>query len=309
MQLRHPDGTVHFSDVKLFSRSAAHYRHAVTHPREPSRPMRIGTIVDRLIFGGDVPVCPLDERRGNVWECFCELAQGFTPIVYPGATRQGKAWKDFAETHKGTRLYTQREFDEAFDLVAALPAGRTYQPSEFVTWSELGEAEPMAEALRGSPLAMRYLEGRHQVALEWESQGVRCSTRGIDCVGFGFISDLKVTQTTEPFHWCHQARRMLWHAQLAWYAEGCRAHGIDTHHGLFLVGVESSAPYPVTVLRLTERAAEEGARCCHSWLEQLRACEASGDWPAYAQSVVDFDIEPAFELTGVEDEAPVELCG
>ena len=248
--LRHPDGCVHFSDLKQFARSAAHYRHAVANPRESTRVMRIGTLVDRLVFGGELP-----------------------PIWY-GEKRQGNEWKAFALRHAGKDICTQAELDEA---------------------------RPIAAAVKEDPLAQEYLAGSPQVPLRWTMMGVECATRGVDLVGAGFIVDLKVTATTEPERWKWHARRMLYLAQLAFYREGCRQMGIDTSKGLFLCGVEAAAPHPVTVLRLSERALAEGEKCIHLWLEQLRACEASGKWPGYCQSVIELDTDGDVELVGLED--------
>lgn len=202
------------------------------------------------------------------------LLGGKAPPVFEG-DRRGKEWKAFEAAHAGQEIVTRAEFDDA---------------------------EPIAVAALADPLARQYLAGQHQVRLEWEMLGVRCSTRGVDCVGDGWISDLKITSTTEPSRWIWHARRMHWHAQLAWYAAGCAANNIDTSRGLFLVGVEAAPPHPVTVLRLSPRALEEGQRCCHLWLEQLRACEATGMWPGYAQSVCDLDFEEPVQLLGLVDE-------
>ncbi len=303
--VRASDGCVHFSELKFFALSPLHDRHAVTRPRVATRAMRIGTIVDRLVFGGDVPVYPGDERRGTTWELFVLLAGGGTPITYEGE-RRGKAWKDFQAANPGARIFTRREVDGAAALVAQLAGGRTYHADDFVTWKELAEAEPIAEALKRDPLAQEYLAGRHQVPLAWDAMGVRCATGGVDVVGDGWISDLKVTQTTQPDRLAfHAQSRMLWHAQLAWYDEGCRANGIDTSKGLFLVGVEATAPHPVTVLRLSERALEQGRKACHLWLEQLRVCEASDRWPGYVQSVVELAVDVEIDRPGLEPDDEV----
>lgn len=301
--LRGADGCVHFSELKQLARSPAHYRHAILTPRVTTPAIRRGLIVDRLIFEqGDCPIYPGDDRRGNAWDAFTELAAGRELLVYPGE-RRGKAWKDFVEAHPDARIFTQREHDDAAAHVAMLEKGRVYAPDDFVTWKELADAEPIARAVQADPLAMEYLAGQHQVVITWEMMGVRCATRGVDCIGDGWASDLKCSMTTQPDRFEWHARRMLWHAQLAFYAEGCRQNGIDTSKGLFIVGVEATAPHPVTVLRLTPRAVEEGEKSIHLWLEQLRGCEESDAWPGYVQSVVDFDIAQDVELTGLEDDA------
>jgi hypothetical protein len=248
--VRGPLGRVTFSELKAFARSPAHYRHACVTPREPTRAMRIGTLVDRLVFGTKLP---------PIWH---------------GDSRRGKEWQTFASLHAGEEICTQAELDDA---------------------------RPIAAAVLADPVAKARLVGRYQVPLEWELGGVRCTTRGLDVVGAGWIADLKVPHTSEPQRFAWHARSMLWHAQLSWYAEACRLHGIDTSKGLFLIAVESSPPHPVTVHRLTPRAIEDGARAWRLWLEQLQVCDASGVFPGYAQSELHLDTAGDVELVGLSD--------
>jgi len=245
----HADGTVHFSDLKKFAQSPAHYRHSVECPRETSRPMRIGSLVDMALL--------------------TELQ----PLVYEG-DRRGKAWADFRLAHLGQEIYTR---------------------------AELEDAETIITAARRDPLAREYLgldnpERRTQVPLRWTVDGVPRSTRGVDVLIGNKLVDLKVTNSTQPGRFVWHARRSLWHCQLADYAEACAQNGIDVSGGLFLVGIESSAPYPVTVLRMTPGALEAGRRCLASWMEMYRACADAGQWPGYAQSPVDLDVE-MFDLS------------
>jgi hypothetical protein len=173
---------------------------------------------------------------------------------------------------------------------------------------EYDEGIAAAEAVRrrpGNRLALSYLIGRTQVPLRWEMQGVPFSTRGIDVVGDGWITDLKTTQSTEPDRFMYHARNMLWHAQLACYEEACKQNGIDVSKGVFLVGIESKPPNVATVIRLSPEALADGMRCVVAWIEMLKACEANDHWPGYVQCVVDMPgLDEAPELTGAafEDE-------
>jgi hypothetical protein len=57
----------------------------------------------------------------------------------------------------------------------------------------------------------------------------------------------------------------------------------------YIVAVESSAPYPVTVIRVTDKMRNKGARQCRMWFEQLLVCERSGHFPGYVEADVDWD--------------------
>lgn len=263
--------------------------------------MRIGTIVDRMIFGGGGIVVWDGDRRGNVWECFLALSQNREVVVYEADARSGKAWAEFKSSHEpGTPIYLASEMNQASELWLKQDAmhGRT----EVVTRTEWDDSKPIADALRAHPDAVRCLTGRHQVALEWEAMGLELATRGIDCVGHNFITDLKITNSAQPSRLRWHAQRMLWHAQVTFYADACARHDIDTSGGLFLVCAEGTAPYPVTVLQLTEYAIVNGQKLCHSWLERHKACVDSGSWPGYVQGVIDLEVEGDVELEGLADE-------
>ena len=50
------------------------------------------------------------------------------------------------------------------------------------------------------------------------------------------------------------------------------------------MAVETSPPYPVTVLRLTDRALAAGEKLIYAWMERLHVWEKSGEFPAYSQA-------------------------
>jgi hypothetical protein len=83
---------------------------------------------------------------------------------------------------------------------------------------------------------------------------------------------------------------MQYHAQAAMYRRCLREAGLSTVDDCYLVVVENSKPHPVTVLRFTPMALEQGERSLVLWDEQRRACEDANEYPGYAQSVVDLDL-------------------
>lgn len=246
---------VHFSDLRHMKDSPAHFRASVARVWEPTRDMRVGTIVHELVLG------PHKTK----------------PLVkYDGDDRKGNRWKDFFDSWK-----------------------RQCPKCEIVTQKEWDDAEPIAAAVRADPVARRLIDGaRREVDLAWESAGIKCETDGIDLVGVGYLGDLKRTSCTEPEGFSRHAFRNLWHSQMTFYEEGARLCGIDTSKGLYLLGVEPDPPYAVTVLELTEPVIEHGRQSCIKWLEALRVARDNDHWPAYTQSVVNFELPPWM----VEDE-------
>lgn len=66
-------GDVHFSGLKCFSKSAAHYRAYIEHGRKESRPMNVGTIAHSLVLGPHTrrPLVIYEgQRKGKKWETF-----------------------------------------------------------------------------------------------------------------------------------------------------------------------------------------------------------------------------------------------
>ena len=191
---------------------------------------------------------------------------GASPLVcYPGKTRQGKAWTDFEAENVG---------------------------AEILTAPEWARAEAIADAVKADPLAQARLSGaRFEVPLEWDEEGLKCSTSGIDIVtADGALGDLKTTSTTFPDAWTRHAFKMLYPQQMAWYRRGARANGIDCSRGLFLLGVETNAPFEVVDLELTDGMIDFADRTVSLWLEKLRTYKESDQWPGYAQSPVPFDV-------------------
>lgn len=188
--------------------------------------------------------------------------------VYEGE-RRGKAWSDFKADNEGVDIITAQEFRRARDC---------------------------ADAVLNDPVAAPFLVGDRERRIEWTHNGRAC--RGTpDVIGADFITDLKTTTDASPGLFSRAALRMGYHAQLAWYQHGVEAALDRTCPSGVLIAVESKAPYAVTVLRLTDRAIAAGHKTWVAWFERLVACEESGVWPGYSQSIVDLDVpdEDAFE--------------
>jgi hypothetical protein len=241
----HPDGTLHFSDLKAFAKSPAHYRESILTPRTTTLPMRMGSLVDMLLL--------TPERE---------------PIVYPGE-RRGNAWLAFAERHAGRDVYTTAEYERAVEVVHVV------RDKRFVR-EYLGICDP---------------ERRAQVPLRWQTQGVPRSTRGVDVLTRGMLVDLKFTASAQPSILGWHMQRMHWHAQLADYADACAQNGISLPGGVFLLAIESSAPYATTAVRMTESALAAGAKCISAWVEQYKSCAAAGVWPDYLACPYELEID------------------
>ncbi len=249
------DGTHHYSHLKRIPDSGVQYIHAVNTPHEPTPAMLLGTAVHVIVLG---------ERPGKPL------------LVYPGKSRQGKAWEEFA---------------------ASRPAG-----AEIVTATEWAKAKQVAAAVKADPVARSFLDGaKYEVPLAWDEDGIACSTSGVDIVPAAMWGDLKTTTTTELEALMRQCFKMSYHVQLAFYRRGLRANGYDTSKGAFLVCVETKAPFEVVCLELSEELLDLGDRTVTLWLERLRVYRDSASWPGRAQCPVVWSV-PAWMQSDDDDE-------
>lgn len=196
------------------------------------------------------------------------LMEGRPLPVYPGAVRRGKEWDAWRAEH-GAESVTAEEDRTARAMVASI------------------HCHPIASSLM--------LTGTMERRIDWTFAGrPASSTPDLYRVGSGggIVVDLKTCRSAKPDVFLRDVRRYHYHAQLAFYREaiGQAENVAPDSLQAYIVAVESRAPYPVTVVRMTDRALRDGLASCYLWLERLRVCEAAGEWPGYSDHApIDFD--------------------
>ena len=192
-------------------------------------------------------------------------------LGYPGAVRRGKEYDAFVADNPDAEILTKTEFDKAI---------------------------AMAEAVQASNLAMQYLDGESEKTLlfKWYGQDCRATP---DVRASRFVTELKTTADANPARFQWHALRMQYHAQLAFQMIACKEA-----EAAFIVAVESSPPFPVTVYQVSERALEAGEKSLALWMETLIGCEKSNAYPGYCESVVTLDLpDDEVELDYGDDNA------
>ncbi len=211
-------------------------------------------------------------RLGRALHCL--LLGGKELSVYPGAVRRGKEWDKFYAANSD---------------------------KEIILGSDYVVAEAMERQVRKNRTAMALMDGVRETRIEWEYLGRRCA--GTPDAHDDSLLELKTTKCSEPGRFVRDGIWYGYQAQLAWYRQGIISAGLGQPRDAYIVAVESSPPHPVTVLRLTQRALDQGERLCRLWMERLIACEQAGEWPGYVQGIVDFDVpDDELELKFAEDE-------
>ncbi len=195
------------------------------------------------------------------------LLGGQRLAVYPGKTRRGKEWEAF----------------KAENLDALI-----------VSVGEMKRAEGIAASVRADPVASRVLfppdlKMQYEQTIHWSFRG-RLFRSTPDARSHRHLVDLKTTRdaSLERFAW--DAIKSGYHAQLAGYAKAMEAENGVAPDSVYIVAVESRAPYLCSVHKLTPRALEKGLRLMTEWVDQIIACETSGIWQGYANAPVDLDV-------------------
>lgn len=192
-----------------------------------------------------------------------------TVIAYPGATRRGKEWEAFKAAQNPKSI--------------------------ILTASEYEKAAAMHEAVKDSAVAQPYLQGEVEETIEFPWSYLKCRATP-DVRATKWVTELKTASTSDPARFQWHALRMHYHAQMMMQLMACDWKGHDAVEDAYVVCVESSAPYPVTVFKFTVRALDAGFKLLTLWAERLKNCELSNEFPAYSQAVVELDVPDEAEL-------------
>ncbi|MEM1180928.1 MAG: PD-(D/E)XK nuclease-like domain-containing protein [Acidobacteriota bacterium] len=173
---------------------------------------------------------------------------------WPGV-RRGKAYDGFKEKNPGVELMTEKDYAEVV---------RGAESVLSVDW-----------------VTAKLLKGRPEVSFTWNDPetGLPCKGRA-DWLTDKFLMDLKGVRAGIPVE--TTIAKYQYHGQMAHYAAGLRANGIEVE-GVYIVAVETSGPMDVSIYELDNGAPEgalyEGEKVRARYMEQLAECVESDEWP------------------------------
>lgn len=216
----------------------------------------------------DNPVQPTPAMRfGSLVHGILLGFQYGKPAVFDGE-RRGKAWTEFKEQFSSVEIVTVDEWDGAMAC---------------------------ADAVRWNPVCGHMIDaGAKEHRITWDIAGRPCS--GTPDVHGDILLDLKVTPYTNPARIAWHVRKMMWHAQLAWYKHGIEANG-GSVSDVYLVCVTPKPPYLPVAYWLKPESIDAGTKQWRLLFERLLVCEASNEWPGYAQDVLPLGIDDDESLT------------
>lgn len=277
--MQQADDRVHFTHLRQFANSAAHYRASVDEGFD-SKSYSFGRLAHFLSLGG-----VLGEHY-LIWDRLTD--DGKT------APRRGKFWDAFVGAAKTKGI----------------------KESEIFTAKELSEATPVAQAVRDDEVVQRLglLEGANELMLDWDNKGVPFRSH-IDKLGVAsagerkgrrHLVDLKTTTCSNPEKFRWEMLNYAYHAQMATYEDAVRSIGQEADD-VYILAVEKEPPYCVVVYKLGPRRLEKGRRLMYTWLEEYRRCSATNVWPGYTLDVVEAE-DPEVEVkTALPAKEPLSL--
>jgi hypothetical protein len=169
--------------------------------------------------------------------------------------RRGKAWDEFRAKHDGKLLLTEDEFSDAASIAAAV---------------------------RGDPLAMRYLEtGAPEVSLAWTHGGRQCKGRAdwlTSADESPVIVGLKTARDCRPLPFGAAAARLGYALQWAFYQDGYFKITGKTARMVEIV-IEQDAPHAVVVYQIPDDVLEYGRDEYRRLISILDECERAKAWP------------------------------
>jgi hypothetical protein len=164
----------------------------------------------------------------------------------------------------------------------------------------------MAQAVRKSALAMRYLDGGHsEISCVWRDKKFNRDCKGrfdkvIIIGGKPYIVDLKTTRSCNPFRFGNEAYRLGYPIQLYMYQEGYRliTGEIPT---MIEIAVENNPPHELAVFSINDDVLWAGQQQYERSMKMLAESERTGVWPPANESILDLSL-PAHAYGSDADE-------
>ena len=243
---------INHSTLKAFAKGAAHVKHQIEVGTVETDAMRLGTLAHLHVLEPEL----VDDMV----------------VVAPEINRSTQAGKEknaaFEKESKGKIIATKDQDATARSIAKAVREHPAVQPL-------MGDDDYDAE-----------------VECFWVDEffGIECNAKIDGVRSDGMIFDLKTTQDASPSGFNRAIFNMHYHTQAAWYMHGLARAGLGMMpSGFTFIAVEKTAPFEVSVIRMTPEALKIGSRLVHSWLSDYYNRSRSGNWISNPQ-IVDVEV-------------------
>jgi exodeoxyribonuclease VIII len=249
------------SILKLFESSAAHARHEMIHPREPTDALQMGqathhAVLEPATFESLWIARPKIDRR----------------------TKVGKAeWQKFIDDNPGKEVLSISDFESCLRM------------------RDAAYDHPTAKLLLTNPgFTECSLLWQDTMTTTWCKARLDRLTK---LAGYSVVPDLKTTafEATES-RWQREVANRGYHVQAAHYLNGCDVIAPGIQRRFMWIVVEKSPPYGVAVYEPDQQMLEEGQRKIARYLELYHLAEQQNRWPSYDPGVVSVSL-PRWAVT------------
>ena len=180
-------------------------------------------------------------------------------VVFNGATRRGKAWDEFKVANADKSILKADEYRTCLAV---------------------------RDAVYANANAAALLTGTSEVTVEWtdEATGIKCKGR-VDHVLTSSFSDVKTTGSVDAHAFTGLSAKMLYHAQVAFYARGLKCAENPS-----VIAVEITPPHDVAVFQFTDDAMLAGDQKVTELLAKLATCLERDEWPGRYSDVQELGV-------------------
>lgn len=248
--------------LKHMHPTPAHLQAYLQEKPEPSAAMILGSLVHSLVLEPERPLPRL----------------AIKPAEMKFTTREGKAWRD-EQQRAGKLIITEAEFKTLLGCVSAV--------SKHTVCREI------------------FAHGQSEVSVFqkfFNLDNTVLRKARLDFVPDGnALVDVKTTQDASPEAFAKEIVSYRYHTQAAYYLDIWNDATERPFKQCFLfIAVEKVPPYLVAVYNLDIQAIEKGRAENHADLCTYMACAERGEWPGYAQEIVNLNLPPwAYGKKGV----------
>lgn len=263
---------INWSTLKHMAVSPLMLQYRLAHPRPDTDALRLGRLVHCLVLEGEDKAF---ERFVPATTC-AAITKRDLPCRSQGSLYHDGAWYCRIRGHAPPEAVAEPE-----DV-------------EVVTQEMMATAQRCSDSLYEHPVAGPLLRrGEPEQELEWRDEHTGLACRGrVDLLGRceRLLVDLKTTRHLTPDAIERDARRRLYHAQIAWYHDGAiKAGRLHLISAVYLVAVQTSGPYDVAVWRLGADALCAGRAVYRDLLVRYATCQAADWWPGMAPDLLEYE--------------------
>jgi len=247
-------GACHYSGLKLMGKTAAHARHAMMNPTEPTDDMEIGTathtaILEPTRFAEQYAKAPPCDRR----------------------TKIGRAlYAEFQDLHDGKKILADDDYQCAAGMLSSARTPGTL-------------AERILSAPGKNERSFVWIDPDTGLPCKGRTDGMRIWERGT------LVFDLKTAKSAELKAFSREVINRDYHAQASFYLDGL-ATLCDVQRRFAWIVLEKTPPYLTTVREPSYGMLASGRRLYRRWLAEFKACAESGVWPGYPDRIEEIDL-------------------